>query len=234
MSELGSNQGQDENKNTPVFDSANLAEKQQAEHFTNVEGNEARAKAAERQAEAVKKKAEAAHANEIKKAAKKEAGGYKGGILNFLFGGWHKWVFIALIIIVAFCIVFFVTKKNTGNEVVDKNSIEKYGDELTEKVRQSKWDREVYLSAVNEFRAKRDSAKDQEEAFYYGFYYARFIYDTSISTNDGKIAFSEIPEKDDISNEDACDLKYLYLKVYGVETIEDNAPLKSLMEQCND
>jgi len=116
MSELGSNQGQDENKNTTVFDSANLAEKQKAEHFTNVEGSEARAKAAERQAEALKKKAEAAHAGEIKKAAKqanKEAGGSKGGILNVMFGGWRKWAWVAVLII-ALSVCVFVYYLSTG------------------------------------------------------------------------------------------------------------------------
>lgn len=122
MSELGSNQGQDENKNTPVFDSANLAEKQKAEHFANVEGNEARAKQAERQAEAVKKKAEAAHANEIKKVAKKEVGGSKGGILNFLFGGWHKWVFIALTLAICAVAVLLYVVSNTS--VVDEHNAE--------------------------------------------------------------------------------------------------------------
>lgn len=122
MSELGSNQGQDENKNTTVFDSANLAEKQKAEHFANVEGSEARAKAAEREVEAAKKKAEAAHVNEIKKAAKKEAGGSKGGILNFLFGGWHKWVFIALTLVICAVVVLLYVVSNTS--VVDEHNAE--------------------------------------------------------------------------------------------------------------
>ena len=189
MSELDLSRGQDENKNTPIINSA--------------------------------------------KEATKDVGGSKGGILNFLFGGWHKWVFIALVVVVALAVVTYFIEKPIQREPEDKASIEKYSNSLTEKVEQSDWDREVYMSAVNEFKAKRDAALSGDGAYYYGYYYAEFVYRNGISVNDSKIAFSEIPEKDDISKDDACALKSLYRKIYSVDEIEDDAPLKEVMEECD-
>lgn len=70
MSELGSNQGQDENKNGPVFDSSKLSKEQTTEHFTNVKDVEDRAKAAEREAKEVEKKAQKEHAANIRSVSK--------------------------------------------------------------------------------------------------------------------------------------------------------------------
>ena len=212
MSELGSNQGQDENKNAPVFDSANLAEKQKAEHFTNVEGNEARAKqaerqaevakkkaeaahageikkaakqaehftnvegsearakAAERQAEAVKKKAEAAHANEIKKVAKKEAGGSKGGILNFLFGGWRKWAWVAVLIIaLGVCVFVYYLSTGTISEQQANKKAESFKESCSIEDAESSYcfealdDFENYISNERNLDTKIKLLKEYEE-----------------------------------------------------------------------
>lgn len=106
MSELGQNEGQEQNEKATYFDSAKISEKKDVEHFSNVEGAEERAKAAERAKKAAEKEAAEVHAADVraaaeqmKKAEDKQAG-KKGGILGFLFGGWHKIVTIAVILVI--------------------------------------------------------------------------------------------------------------------------------------
>lgn len=170
MSELGSKQGQDENKNTTVFDSANLAEKQKAEHFTNVEGSEARAKQAERQAEAAKKQAETVRANEIKKVAKKEAGGSKGGILNFLFGGWRKWAWVAVLIIaLGVCVFVYYLSTGTISEQQANKKAESFKESCSIEDAESSYcfealdDFENYISNEGNLDTKIKLLKEYEE-----------------------------------------------------------------------
>lgn len=106
MSELGQNEGQEQNEKATFFDSAKISEKKDVEHFSNVEGAEERAKAAEHARKAAEKEAAEVHAADVraaaeqmKKAENKQAG-KKGGILGFLFGGWHKIVTIAVILVI--------------------------------------------------------------------------------------------------------------------------------------
>lgn len=103
MSELGQNEGQEQNEKTTFFDSAKISEKKDVEHFSNVEGAEERAKAAERARKAAEKEAAEVHAADVRAAAEQmkkaedKQTGKRGGILGFLFGGWHKIVTIAVI-----------------------------------------------------------------------------------------------------------------------------------------
>ncbi len=240
MSELGQNEGQGQDEKTPFFDSAKISDKKDVEHFSNVEGAEERAKAAERAKKAAEKEAAEVHASDVRaaseqmKQAEKEKSSKKGGILGFLFGGWHKIVTIAILLIVLALAVVFSLKKTNKEEVEDRTSIESYYAELDERVKQSHWDRETYIDAANELKEKRDTATNNEAAYYYGLYYARFVFDNGISVNDSKVAFTEIPEKDNINYEESCELKYFYYKVYSTNEITNETPLKGLMEACND
>lgn len=104
MSELGQNEGQEQNEKATFFDSAKISEKKDVEHFSNVEGAEERAKAAERARKAAEKEAAEVHAADVRAAAEQmkkaedKRAGKKGGILGFLFGGWHKIVTIVVIL----------------------------------------------------------------------------------------------------------------------------------------
>lgn len=129
MSELGQNEGQEQNEKATFFDSAKISEKKDVEHFSNVEGAEERAKAAERARKAAEKEAAEVHAADVraaaeqmKKAENKQAG-KKGGILGFLFGGWHKIVTIVMVLaLVAGCtIVPFMLKSKAENERLAKD-----------------------------------------------------------------------------------------------------------------
>lgn len=122
MSELGSKKGQSENKNTPIFDSSELETKQKTDQFVNVKDAEARKKEAERKAKEVEKKAENEHKEAVKEAAKKaskEVRGSKGGILNLLFGGWHKIVAISLLLVLLVgCGWLIFTKTNDSENAI--------------------------------------------------------------------------------------------------------------------
>lgn len=129
MSELGQNEGQGQNEKATFFDSAKISEKKDVEHFSNVEGAEERAKAAERARKAAEKEAAEVHAADVraaaeqmKKAENKQAG-KKSGILGFLFGGWHKIVTIVMVLVlVAGCtIVPFMLKSKAENERLAKD-----------------------------------------------------------------------------------------------------------------
>lgn len=115
MSELGQNEGQEQNEKTTFFDSAKISEKKDVEHFSNVEGAEERAKAAERARKAAEKEAAEVHAADVraaaeqmKKAEDKQAG-KKGGILGFLFGSWHKIVTIMVLLVLVVGGAFLLT-----------------------------------------------------------------------------------------------------------------------------
>lgn len=102
MSELGQNEGQEQDKNTPFFDSSKISDKKDVEHFSNVEGAEERARKAEQAKKAAEKEAKEVHAADIRAASEQmkqqENGGKKGGIVGFLFGGWHKIVTIIVLL----------------------------------------------------------------------------------------------------------------------------------------
>ena len=114
MSELGQNEGQEQNEKATFFDSAKIPEKKDVEHFSNVEGAEERAKAAERARKAAEKEAAEVHAadgraaaEQMKKAEDKQAG-KKGGSLGFLVGGWHKIVAIMVLLMLVVGGVFLL------------------------------------------------------------------------------------------------------------------------------
>lgn len=102
MSELGQNEGQEQDKNTPFFDSSKISDKKDVEHFSNVEGAEERARKAEQAKKAAEKEAKEVHAADVRAASEQmkqqENGGKKGGIVGFLFGGWHKIVTIIVLL----------------------------------------------------------------------------------------------------------------------------------------
>lgn len=139
MSELeGENKVKD--KNT-IFDSSNIESRDKKELFTNIEGEAARKAAAEK----AKAKAEkTAHENAIKekaqeiedaekldkklKKAEQESnnpGRKNNKILNFFFGGWHKWVSVIFLLILVclgiFLIIYVFAPKNSAERISEKS-----------------------------------------------------------------------------------------------------------------
>ena len=124
MSELGQNEGQEQDKNIPFFDSSKISDKKDVEHFSNVEGAEERARKAEQAKKAAEKEAQEVHAADIRAASeqmkKQEQGesGKKGGIVGFLFSGWHKIVTIVAIFALVVAGIFLAI--NVSDESYDE------------------------------------------------------------------------------------------------------------------
>lgn len=131
MSELGQNEGQEQNEKATFFDSAKISEKKDVEHFSNVEGAEERAKAAERARKAAEKEAAEVHAADVRAAAEQmkkaedKQTGKRGGILGFLFGGWHKWVTIVVIlaIIAGAVLLIFKSIPESEEKILERDNL---------------------------------------------------------------------------------------------------------------
>ena len=130
MSELGSNQGQDENKNGPVFDSSKLNKEQTTEHFTNVKDVEDRAKAAEKAKKEAEKSANEAHEKSVREAAKLQQKAEKTP--NKTSGASarkRKWIFaiiIAAVILATIGIVYYVSNFGKSSEELAEKKVESF------------------------------------------------------------------------------------------------------------
>ncbi len=202
MSELGSKEGQEQNENAPFFDSAKISDKKDVEHFSNVEGAEERAKAAERAKKAAEKEAAEVHAADVRaaseqmKKAEDEQSGKRGGILGFLFGGWHKIVTIVVIlaIIAGGVLLIFKSMPESEEKILERDNLaigraqSIYNDAEVVRLDGS------YEDAKKKFE---DALKDcnREEKIYITVKYAEYIASLEY---DAEKAYSMI---DDIKNE---------------------------------
>lgn len=137
MSEL---EGENKVKDTNIsFDSSEIEDKDKSELFTKIEGEEARRAAAERAAKSkhekdIKEKAkEIEDAEKLDKKLKKaeqesnNPGRKNNKILNFFFGGWHKWVSVIFLLILVclgiFLIIYVFAPKNSAERISEKSKI---------------------------------------------------------------------------------------------------------------
>ena len=195
MSELGQNEGQEQNEKATFFDSAKISEKKDVEHFSNVEGAEERAKAAERARKAAEKEAAEVHAADVraaaeqmKKAENKQAG-KKGGILDFLFGGWHKIVTIVVVLALAaggvFLIINFTGSKTYEEEVNEENEAYTSAVAIDSDLRypfELNPSPEAYEKAKSEYEQSIHEASESEAVFL-KIMYACFVYDNEKDFN---------------------------------------------------
>ena len=129
MSELGSNNGQDENKKAPVFNSANLAEKQKADQFVKGELADKKQTALEQAEKAKEQRAKDARKAdfraELKAQEKQEAEVKKTNnkIAYVLFWGWHK--FITILVVAGILLAIFLIAKNISTKQNNDASLEK-------------------------------------------------------------------------------------------------------------
>ena len=237
MSELGSNKGQDENKNAPVFDSSELGAKQKADHFANIEDVEARKKEAERKAKAAEKKAEEEHKSAVKAAAKKadkEARGSKGGIWNLLFGGWHKWITIVILLGLLLLFVYMIMcvyGDKDGKNASYKDKAESYYTEQREAVNVSE-DTDGYIAARDAYKERYKNATNEHEKFYEGYYYSLFVYFEGINFYDALRVFDGVEIPEDYTNEEACDLKDAARYFYEDNDFSNNKELEAVIKEC--
>lgn len=173
MSELGSNQGQDENKNGPVFDSSKLSKEQTTEHFINVIGAENRAKAAEREAKEAKKKANEAHKKNIREAAKVQRKAEKTpNKASDTSAKKRKWIFgiiLAVVVLVTIGIVCYVSNFGKSSEELAEKKVESFKESCSGETLESGYcfeaidDLENYIRGEKNLDAKVGLLKEYEE-----------------------------------------------------------------------
>lgn len=199
MSELGQNEGQEQNEKATFFDSAKISEKKDVEHFSNVEGAEERAKAAERARKAAEKEAAEVHAADVRAAAEQmkkaedRQAGKKGGILGFLFGGWHKIVTIVVLLALLTGGAFLAINTLHSESYSEKVEKDKVALEAASKVEDDartvfdiNSNAETYKEAKDIYE-KAISEADEREAVFLKIMYADFIYK---NTSDFNLAVS--------------------------------------------
>lgn len=129
MSELGSNQGQDENKNTPIFDSTKITEKEKTEHFVKGELADKKQAALEQAKRAkeqqVKDARKADFRAELKAQEKQEAENKKANnkIAYVLFWSWHK--FVTILVAAGILLAVFLIVKNISMKQNNDASLER-------------------------------------------------------------------------------------------------------------
>ena len=238
MSEEGLNkgQGQDQETKTPFFDSSEISKKENVEHFTNVAGAEERAKAAERAKKAAEAEAREVHEADVRAASeqmKKAENGEKKGIIHFLFGGWHKFVTIAtLLLIIAVSVYFlFFAAKNDSDLDYKAQALQYYE---KQKALCVDADIETYAAAREEYEERYNSAEDAHQKFYEGYYYALFVYYYGINFYDSFNIFNELPIPSDVTSEEACDLRNATYTFYEDGDFSENEKLKTVIEGCHE
>lgn len=173
MSELGSNQGQDENKNGPVFDSSKLSKEQTTEHFTNVKDVEDRAKAAEKAKKEAEKSANEAHEKSVREAAKLQQKAEKTP--NKTSGASarkRKWIFaiiIAAVILATIGIVYYVSNFGKSSEELAEKKVESFKESCSGETLESGYcfeaidDLESYIRGEKNLDTKVSLLREYEE-----------------------------------------------------------------------
>lgn len=236
MSELGQNEGQEQNEKATFFDSAKISEKKDVEHFSNVEGAEERAKAAERARKAAEKEAAEVHAADVRAAAEQmkktedKQSGKKGGILGFLFGGWHKIVTIVVVLVlivggVLLCMNMCKTESyetRKEKDIAAREAAARIEDDARVLV-DIESSEEKYAEAKKIYE---DAIKnsDKRQAVFLKIEYAEFVYD---NTSDFSAAIDILGDvKADIDTEIAAEfynyrVKMLYFEAGASEEFQE-------------
>ena len=182
MSEL---EGENKVKDTNIsFDSSKIEDNDKSELFTKIEGEEARKAAAERAAKSKHEKDIKEKAKEVEdskkldeklKKAEKESKNYDGKkknkFLEFFFGGWHKWVFVAVILIVLLLVIvafYFLKDRRTAVERASEK-VEAFKSSCESEKQENGFcfssvgDLENYIENENDQDAKTELLKNYEE-----------------------------------------------------------------------
>lgn len=200
MSELGQNEGQEQGKDAPFFDSSKITDKKDVEHFANVEGAEERARKAEQAKKAAEKEAQEVHAADIRAASEQlkkqenaETPRKRGGVIGFLFGGWHKIVTIVVLLALLVGGVYLAINTFYSEPYSEKVEKDKVALEAASKVEDDartvfdiNSNEETYKEAKDIYE-KAIGEADDREAVFLKIMYADFIYE---NTSDFDLAVS--------------------------------------------
>lgn len=199
MSELGQNEGQEQGKDAPFFDSSKITDKKDVEHFANVEGAEERARKAEQAKKAAEKEAQEVHAADIRAASEQlkkqenaETPRKRGGVIGFLFGGWHKIVTIVVLLLVVLGCIFIPSMLKDNAEKMRLENDEKMQVEALDVYRSvSEIQENESLDAAQAKMEEEIKRASDEKKIYLLIYYAEFL---AVKTGDLDSASDKLAE----------------------------------------
>jgi len=212
-------------QNKVDFDSADIGKKQKAVQFTEIEGAEERAKAAEKVKLAAEKAADELHEANVKAVAarqdaiKKRERYEKGSVLYKIFAGWRKWVILAVLLIAGAGIAVYLIFFNKPAEAVPaKEAAKAFYDEMIAKSENGSAPEDI-IANDEEYKQKIDSLNTDEERYYYNAYYAVYVlrvnYDLVGATDKVGEAYSFLTD-----DYDKCIFLWSANTVYGGAPIE--------------
>lgn len=206
------------------FDSANIGKKKKAVQFTEIEGAEERAKAAEKAKIAAEKEAEELHQAEVEAASARQAKAEdrarleKGGLLYRLFGGYRKWITLAIFLLIAAGIVGFIWWKNRKVELSPREAAKALYDEQIARVNDNDFE--------NTYPPARDAMEQAwleatgDGKFWYAYYYALMLRDTGLDEGKALSVVRGMVIPDNLNDEEKCLVVDLELKFIVHEDID--------------
>lgn len=214
------------------FDSADIGKKQKAVQFTEIEGAEERAKAAEKAKAAAEKAAEELHEANVEAVAdrqvaiEKQEKLAKSGVLYKIFAGWHKWAILGVLLLIGAGIAVYLIFFNKPAEAVPaKEAAKAFYDEQVATVDSNNMDN--FIDSYPEARDKMEQAwrsASETDAIWYGYYYALFV--KKIGLNEvqtieimNSLDFSYLPEDEECELLNEISSEYDMLKDYLSEEI---------------
>ena len=217
------------------FDSANIGKKKKAVQFTEIEGAEERAKAAEKAKIAAEKEAEELHQAEVEAASARQAKAEdqarleKGGLLYRLFGGYRKWITLAIFLLIAAGIVGFIWWKNRKVELSPREAAKALYDEQIAAVDEKHF-LDTYIPAREKMGAAWKDA-DNESKMWYGFYYAMFVKTAGMNEIEALEIINMLDFSSDPSEEE-CEVLNEINDAYSTYSEDWSDSLMNGVEQC--
>lgn len=218
MSEEGQN-----GQNKVDFDSADIGKKQKAVQFTEIEGAEERAKAAEKAKLAAEKAANELHEANVKAVAarqdaiKKQERYEKGSVLYKIFAGWRKWVILAVLLMAGAGIAVYLIFFNKPAEVSPREAAKALYDQQAAAVNFDDFEG-TYPAARDAFEEAWFNASDNDK-FWYGYYYATFLRDVGYSEEAAVDVLRQVKVPSDLDPEETCLIYDLWMKFRSYEDL---------------
>lgn len=212
-------------QNKVDFDSADIGKKQKAVQFTEIEGAEERARAAEKAKAAAEKAAEELHEANVEAVADRQVAVEKqeklarGGVLYKIFAGWHKWAILGVLLLIGAGVAVYLIFFNKPTEAVPaKEAAKAFYDQMIAKSENSSASEDI-IANDEEYKQKIDSLNTDEERYYYNAYYAVYVlrvnYDLVGATDKVGEAYSFLTD-----DYDKCVFLWSANIVYGGAPIE--------------
>ncbi len=197
------------------FDSANIGKKKKAVQFTEIEGAEERAKAAEKAKLAAEKEAEELHQAEVEAASARQAKAEdqarleKGGLLYRLFGGYRKWITLAIFLLIAAGIVGFIWWKNREIQLTPQQAAKAFYEEQLAKIDEDNFE-ETYPPVRDAMDEAWGEAKGSEK-FWYAYYYALLLRNEGYAEESAVYVLKQTAVPSELTQEEKCLIHELWL-----------------------